>query len=441
VFAVGMIVSWALAVYGSERVERLVEPARSLARGNLSGPIPARGSDELARLARSLERIRRRWRRQVRRLERERRTLAALLEQLREGVVAADADGHLVLVNPAACRLLDLSPSRSPRDLEGRLVEEYIPHRAVQDLLRPHEPSDDFPTEEGTPEDRQRETASRHPAECQVRIGERTLRIRAGDIELPADEDADGLRPGRVILIADVSERARAERMKTDFAANASHELRTPLSAIRAAVETLRSSCPANVDGAFVRCVEIIERHAARMEALVEDLLDLSKLETPGMRWSRSDVSLPRLLDDIRRQYAEAIEEKRLRWDVQIEPAAKTISANAELLRMVLRNLADNAIKFTEPGGRVTVRAENEPDAVRIVVEDDGCGIPPRERERVFERFYQVERSRSGHERGTGLGLSIVRHATLALGGRVSLESEPGEGTRVTVRLPRSRTD
>jgi signal transduction histidine kinase len=172
------------------------------------------------------------------------------------------------------------------------------------------------------------------------------------------------------------------------------------------------------------------------MEAMVRDLLDLARVETPGAKFKPSSLRPQEVLRELHAAFADAVAVKSLRWETNVDERCTGLVANPELLRIVMRNLVDNAIKFTEPGGRICVNIRSEPGWATVEVADDGCGIATSEQQRVFERFYQVKRDRSGPERGTGLGLSIVRHAVTAMGGRVKLTSEPGKGTSVTVEIP-----
>jgi len=186
----------------------------------------------------------------------------------------------------------------------------------------------------------------------------------------------------------------------------------------------------------------VVDRHTERMQAMVSDLLDLSRIESPVGRFEPVKLDLGQFLADLHARHDEALRTKGLHWETQVPASVHTIVANPYLLRLVLDNLVDNAIKFTDAGGRVQVACRDvgsptaPPASVSIEVGDTGCGIPEDEQGRVFERFYQVERARSGTVRGTGLGLSIVRHAVGDMGGTVDLQSQVGQGTRVMITIP-----
>jgi two-component system phosphate regulon sensor histidine kinase PhoR len=226
-------------------------------------------------------------------------------------------------------------------------------------------------------------------------------------------------------------------QMKTDFVANASHELRTPLAAIKIAMETLRDvnhDDPPQAD----RCINIIEGHVKRLEEILRDLLDLSRLESPDVEPSLADVKLWDLFAVVRSTMGPTARQKNveLHFDEKTE-MPETFRSDERLLHLVLKNLVENSIKFTPPGGSVTIALTPVDNNIALSVADTGIGIPPEHRDRVFERFYQVDPARSGTAgRGTGLGLAIVKHAVAALGGTVRLESTVGKGTTVTCLLP-----
>ena len=180
----------------------------------------------------------------------------------------------------------------------------------------------------------------------------------------------------------------------------------------------------------------MIDRHSARLTAMASDLLDLSRLQSAAIPAKSEALDVARTLRELSERFAQAVAAKGLHWQVDCGGERRTIVANGRLLQLVLDNLVDNAIQFTESGGHVRVTCHADAEQVTFEVDDDGCGIPEPDLGRVFERFYQVERARSGARRGTGLGLAIVRDAVTALGGTVRLESQIGHGTRVRIVIP-----
>jgi two-component system, OmpR family, phosphate regulon sensor histidine kinase PhoR len=406
------------------RVRQLVRSVREMSEGVLDESIDVGGVDDVAALSSSLRVLRNQMSVQVELLERQRRMLQALVDQLQEGVIVARGDGRLALINPTAVRLLGLRSGRAA-DLVGESVETCIPQHALQNWLLGVTPLD-------------ADSAPMRRLEVESDAGPVHLLVRAAEVVLaePGLRTVDAPR-GRVVMLTDTTELNRSIQMRTDFVANASHELRTPLATIRAAIETLLTM-DLVAEGAAARTfMEKIDRHSARLELMVGDLLDLSRLETPATSFEAELIDLRRTLDDLHARFAERIERKRLRWEVVRTPRESwAVSLNPHLLRLILDNLVDNATKFTEPGGRIRVGVQIQPEEVVFAVSDTGCGIPEEDQQRVFERFYQVQRARSGPERGTGLGLSIVRHAVGALRGTVKLESKLGEGTQITVVAP-----
>jgi two-component system phosphate regulon sensor histidine kinase PhoR len=422
-----ILLAMGLARLWSRPVRQITRVAKSLSRGDLNARLRVTGGDELAELARSLNEMRDHIVAHLETIDRQRRMLQSLLAQLQEGVIVTRPDGHIALINPAAVRLM--GATQNAEQLIGAPVEVCVTSHRLQKILAGTGESD----------------TSIHEVQMNVQGESSRVSVLAQACNIALEtgngEDAAGaVASGRLLVLTDVTPLARMIQVKADFAANASHELRTPLSAIRAATETLMSIDPSRDAVAVQRFAAIIDRQSSRMEALVRDLLDLSRIESSPASSPTGPVSLPGFLADLHARYRERLELKSLQWTTDLPSGLPQLQANAHLLRLVLDNLVDNAVKFTASGGHIRVSAfacdEGAGRFVRIEVADDGCGIPPEEQERVFERFYQVERSRSGADRGTGLGLSIVRHAVAALGGTVRLASEPGRGTTVSVTLP-----
>jgi two-component system phosphate regulon sensor histidine kinase PhoR len=262
---------------------------------------------------------------------------------------------------------------------------------------------------------------------------------------------------GAVLTLRDVTELDQAVQVKTDFVANASHELRTPVAAIRSAAETMTAA--ADDPAMMARLRGMIVSHADRLEEMLRDLLDLSRLESPDVPLTIEPINLGLLERSLRTLSEAASEERRLGLSFEIEPELEGLRTDRKLLTLILRNLVENATKFAHEGTTVRVtgqlieeretRAEDgalsRRGVVRFEVIDKGVGIPLTQQERVFERYYQVDQARTGTgsaptggswRRGTGLGLAIVKHAAKALGGRTGLSSVWGQGTTVFVEFP-----
>jgi two-component system, OmpR family, phosphate regulon sensor histidine kinase PhoR len=229
----------------------------------------------------------------------------------------------------------------------------------------------------------------------------------------------------------------RADRIRRDFVANVSHELRTPLTAIRGYVEALLDEAPG--DEAGRKFLEVIQRHAARMERLVRDLLRLARLDAGQEALDLAECAVGPLFADVQADLAPLIERGGHRVTTSIDPGAETVRADPAKLHDVVRNLVENAVHHTPDGTAILLTAEPNGDVVRLSVSDSGPGIPQHDRLRVFERFYRVDkaRARGSGEGGTGLGLAIVKHLVGLHGGRVEAANREEGGAVFTVTLPK----
>jgi two-component system phosphate regulon sensor histidine kinase PhoR len=257
-------------------------------------------------------------------------------------------------------------------------------------------------------------------------------------IELRASplRDGTGSLSGAVVVLHDVTELRKLEGMRRDFVANVSHELKTPLTAIRALIETLIEDRAMDPD-TRERFQQKIHEQSARLSSLVGDLLTLARVESQGLAAERRQLDLRSTLRDCAARFGPLCEQKGLILEVHCAAEPVVVEADEESLRQIVDNLLDNALKYTPAKGRIQVSAHARGAQALLEVADTGIGIEPNDRERIFERFYRVDKARSRELGGTGLGLSIVKHLSLALGGTVAVESEVGSGSKFTVALPR----
>jgi len=347
--------------------------------------------------------------------------LRAVLNAIDAPVLALDGAGTVVLANRSA--ELALGRGGAAR-IDGQPFDQLLPDEHALAVIR---------------------GASHHGASRgQTRLltprGPRTLEIGAEPIS-PA-----GARPGDpalVVTLRDVTEQANAMQLKTDFVANASHELRTPLASIKTAAETLAElgdeSPPTRA-----RLVSMIAGNAARLEELSRDLLDLSSLESADGRSVVERIDVLEMAGDIRDLFETACSRRRIALEFDLDQRLRAVWTDSRLLRLVLRNLIDNAVKFAYEDTTVQVRGSVSPGerggraGARFEVVDRGIGIPLAQQQRIFERFFQVDGARTGSHgrRGTGLGLAIVKHALRAIGGSIRVDSVWQQGTTMTVELP-----
>jgi len=333
-------------------------------------------------------------------LRREQAESAALVSSMVEGVIAADGRGHIVTANPAARRLLGYDPAEPLPDLA-----ELFRVKAAREVV-------DAVLLGGTVRDRQ------------VEMDGRSLLLNARP--LPSG--------GAVLVIHDVTEVRRLEAIRRDFVANVSHELKTPLTSISGYAETLLSDTPSRETTR--QFLSTILGNARRMQRLVDDLLDLSRIESGRWQPARTELDIPAVARESWAALAARPEAGRVTFDLDATPEAEHLTADLDAVRQVLTNLFDNSLRYTPPGGRITCRARREDGGVALSVRDSGSGIAHEHLARIFERFYRADTSRSREEGGTGLGLAIVKHLVEAHGGRVYAESERGRGTTVTCWFP-----
>jgi two-component system sensor histidine kinase SenX3 len=235
-----------------------------------------------------------------------------------------------------------------------------------------------------------------------------------------------------LVVVTDVTDSKRLEAVRRDFVANASHELKTPAASIRAAAETILDAAEDDLP-AIPRFARQLEREAARLSQIVEDLLDLSRLESGSDL--AEDVRVDSLVRDVALRVADRVREARVSLVVHADKRC-VVKGSAQDLSLLVGNLLDNAIRHTQAGGSITVSVDCDQASVSLTVSDTGIGIPSKDLPRVFERFYRVDRARSRETGGTGLGLSIVKHVAENHGGSVEVQSELAAGTTFTVLLP-----
>ena len=416
--AAGILVGLAFALsYGLARtiirpLNTLTAVADDYAAGRLDRRAPPQSGRELAQLSDAMNRM-------AENLDAERRTIDRLLQEqkaiffgMSEGLLVIDHDEHIVELNQAAAQMLGVDASR----VKGRSmlagVRNLTLQRLVSDALRRPEPVEgDLALHDET--------------------GDRFLQVRGSSVRVAGEAPL-----GVLIVLSDVTRLKRLESIRRDFVANASHELKTPVTSIKGFAETLLGG---HADAAETRrFVEIIDRQADQLSSLIDDLLDLTRIEHEQERGKISLQNLPviEVIDRAVGFCAPEAEQRQIRIEVT---GSKTARARIEpsLLERALVNLIENAVKYSEPGRRVEVALEESERDCVVRVSDEGCGIAAENLSRIFERFYRVDKARSRKLGGTGLGLAIVKHVVQAHRGEISVESQLGKGSTFSVRLPR----
>jgi two-component system phosphate regulon sensor histidine kinase PhoR len=406
------LASWFLINWVSP-TRSLCDAADKMASGDWTARAHPGGAEEIRSAATALNAVAIATSRQLAELDGRRGDLQTLVDALPDPILLADSQHRVALINAPATDLLQVSSQQAI----GRRLSNIINDEAILGLLEPigdHNAAD----------------LTRHREIRVFRNGHR------GTFQAVASPTKTG---GLLLVLRDVSTLAGAAQMKTDFVANASHELRTPIAAIKIAFETLADvyrEDPTQTE----RCVGIIAGHLRRLEEMLGDLLDLSRVEAPGVEPSLAPVNVDELFDGLRASMEPMARQKlvELAFGEAARNQPEQFISDLRLLNLILKNLVENSIKFTSAGGKVSVDLIDDGESkVSLIVADTGIGVPPQHLERVFERFYQVDPARSGSAgRGTGLGLAIVKHAVHALGGTVDLKSTIGVGTTITCRFP-----
>ena len=391
------------------RVERLKDFSRRVAEGDFR-PLPTeRRRDELADLASALNETAAWMDRTIQSLSRERNRSSAILRSMVEGVAVIDSQERLVFCNRAFSEIWNLESAA----IEGRPMIEAVRNSDLLGLIRRA-----LRGEEGLRSD--------------ITLGivqHRSFSATATPVQSLEGAAAGDKPSGAVVVLHDVTELRRLERVRHDFVANVSHEFKTPLTAIQGFAETLLSGAledPRNNR----RFLEIIRDHATRLAVLTDDLLKLARIEAGKLEVQFGPVQLAEVIERCAETAQLKANRKQITLEIEVPPNLPAVHGDASLLRDVVQNLLDNAIQYTPEGGRVRVIATAGPREAVVTVDDTGMGIPLAEQERIFERFYRVDVARSREAGGTGLGLSIAKHIVEAHGGRLWVESEVGRGSK-----------
>jgi two-component system phosphate regulon sensor histidine kinase PhoR len=368
----------------------------------------------------SLRRARRERDRAVEQLSSRRDELEGALRAMVDPVFAVDVDSRLTIMNDAAARLLNTQARRAI----GHRVEEVIASQALCRFIAAM-------------------LAEEHPIESDMEL----QLAPAGDAGAPPEprlfqvqgavlRDSAGRRIGSLLVLHDVTRLRRLEVVRQDFVANASHEIKTPVTAIKAAAETLLDADTQDPEDTR-HLLGIVIRQSDRLQAIVEDLLSLARIEK-SVDQDRVAVEPGRVIEVLKAAVeTSAAGAAQRRTTVQIDcPPDLTANINAPLLEQAVVNLVDNAIKYSPEGSTVVVRAHRVGPEMAIHVQDNGLGIAAEHLPRIFERFYRTDKARSRALGGTGLGLSIVKHIVLAHGGRITVDSTVGQGSTFNLFIP-----
>ena len=378
------------ALLARRMAKNIVEPLNKL---NLEQPLSNDTYEELSPLLRRINQQHLQINSQMQKLQRKTDEFIQITSHMQEGLVVLDKETHIRSINSAAMKIFNAEES-----CVGSSFFQVNRSNALRQALN--------------------DALDKGHGSVMQELEGRIYRFDMSSIQ------SDGNLLGAVILVVDVTETQNAEQMRREFSANVSHELKTPLQGIIGSAELLESGMVKAEDTS--RFVGHIRKEASRLVNLIEDIIRLSQLDE-GVELPTETVDMLALAEDVKEILAPSAAEKNVKIDVTGNGFA--IKGVRRMLQEIIYNLCDNAIKYNIPGGSVTIHAENN----RLVVRDTGIGIPAEHKDRIFERFYRVDKSHSKASGGTGLGLSIVKHAVQYHHGRIALESELNKGTTISV--------
>jgi len=407
-----------VSLYISHRINKpitsLEKGALRFAQGDLEYRLEVPHTEEVAALAEAMNAMAAQLHSRISIVTSQRNELEAVLTSMVEAVIVIDASERVLRVNQSAERLFDTPAHR----MEGRSVRETVRrtdlHRFVEKALAADQTVEGDVVFRGAPD--------------------RFIQAHGTPLK-----DAQGSRIGALVVLNDVTRLKTLENIRRDFVTNVSHELRTPITSIKGFLETLKEGAiddPENRE----RFLDIILKHTNRLNMIIEDLLSLSKIEQEAERKEihLEDAKIVNVLEAVVKTCKNVAEEKNIALRVHCDEEL-TGRINPTLLEQAVLNLVDNAIKYSDPGGVVHLDARATDGEIAIRVVDQGCGISREHLDRIFERFYRVDKARSRQAGGTGLGLAIVKHIVNAHGGRIEVRSSAGEGSTFSIHLGRPK--
>lgn len=409
-----IVVALVLVNFYSKRVMEPIEymtlKAEQISNGQYDGNILVDGEDEIARLARSFNKMTKSLRLEQERVIRRKEELDSILSSMNSGVVAIDSEGKILFYNDALLQLIGVGPLEE--NLLGKLFFQYFRNEEVIDVISYVEEEE-------------------KPATSELILekdgNKRILSVKGTPLYKKSKR-----KYGTLLILDDITRMKKLENVRKEFVSNVTHELKTPLTSIKGFVDTLKGGAIDDPDFAR-RFLDIIDIEAERLAVLVNDILILSEIES-GNDTNKSMVNVEAVIDSV----IELLEKKEKKNVVIVKDMEKPVTdylCNRDRLKELIINLADNGLKYTNEGS-VTIKCWEEEKDLMLQFIDTGVGIPKEHLPRLFERFYRVDKGRSRKQGGTGLGLSIVKHIVELYKGTITVESEPGVGTVFTVKLP-----
>ncbi|WFA08297.1 ATP-binding protein [Tissierella sp. Yu-01] len=385
-------------------IRDVTKKAEKMAMGDFDQYVDVKSDDEIGQLASMFNHLTLKLKETIQDMDLERSKLNTIFNYMAEGVIAIDTNGSIIHANPTAMEILGLE--------EDDLKDEKCIDLKSLNINRIN--YNDISSLEGT--------------ELSV-INSQVFKVKYAPYK-----NETNIIAGLIVVFQDITQEHKLDNMRKEFVANVSHELKTPITTIKSYTETLMEN---DVDKElYLKFLSVIDTESDRMARLVRDLLQLSNIDYKKATWKKTEVSLNKMLDEIIQKLDLVIKEKEHKLKLNIQKNLPSILVDRDGIEQVILNIISNAIKYTENRGIIEITAYNTETDMILKVKDNGIGIPIEDQERIFERFYRVEKGRSREMGGTGLGLSIAKEIAEAHNGSISLESIPKEGTEITLRLP-----
>ena len=402
-----VLAAWLIARTTTRPIRELTKASRKIAAGQLEQKIRVHQKDEIGQLAQAFNEMSSNLKTTVEAISTEKAKLTNILANMADGVIMTDADGNVVLANPAAGKLFGFKEENAV----NKPIIEVVHDHEVDEILK-------LCLKTGQEQNTQFESG----------IARRFLRA----IAVPIDKD--GRLNGALLLLQDLTELKNLQTMRRELVGNISHELRTPIAGIKAMAETLQDGAIDDKETARDFLARI-EGEADRLTQIVTELTQLSRIETGQAELKMESVNLNALIDGVLAEMSPLAERQQITLLKELSPDLPPIQADKDRIRQTIINLVHNAIKFNKPAGKVTVSTGYDSNSVTVSVADTGIGISKEDLPHVFERFYKADKARTGG--GSGLGLAIAKHTVQAHGGDISVHSEEGKGSTFTFSLPR----
>ena len=404
-FVIGSLLSRSII----KPLNRIIYVSRKFAQGDFNHQLYQNSRDEIGELALTLNAMAEDIQNKIREVELQNQQLQTIFQSMVEGIILVDKSLAIVTVNAPIERIFGVPG----QDIKGRLFLEVIPNNDIADIFSQVLKSGELLT---------KELSIVWPVN-------RIFQLNASPIFQKKEVN------GCLLVMHDVTEIRKLERVRSDFVANVSHELKTPLTSIKGFVETLIEGALEDKENAR-HFLQIIQEHTDRLNNLINDLLDLSYLESKGIKLENQSFILNDLVDKVLGGFRVQIQKRSLGVNSEI-PAGISLEADRAKIEQVLTNLVDNAIKFNREKGSIRIYSQEQNGKIKVIIEDSGLGIPPKDLPRIFERFYRVDKARSREMGGTGLGLAIVKHIVELHGGTAGVESNEGLGSKFWFILPK----